>query len=70
MTSHNKLLLADNELNVQHQTRQPILPIDLCDAEAVQKAVNEANPDLVMHLEAEAMWTIPFLDLVPLFKSI
>ena len=42
------------ELGVEHQKRHQLQPIDLCDAEAVQKAVKEANPDLVMHLAAES----------------
>ena len=42
------------DLGDQHQNRHRLLPIDLCDAKAVQTAVNEANPDLVMHLAAES----------------
>ena len=42
------------DLGAQHQDRHRLLPIDLCDATAVQTAVNEANPDLVMHLAAES----------------
>ncbi len=43
-----------NELGDKYQDRHQLLPIDLCDAEAVQQAVKEANPDLVMHLAAES----------------
>ena len=43
-----------NELGVEHQDRHQLLPIDLCDAEAVQQAVKVADPDLVMHLAAES----------------
>ena len=42
------------ELGVEHQQRHELQPIDLCNAEAVQKAVKQANPDLVMHLAAES----------------
>jgi nucleoside-diphosphate-sugar epimerase len=41
-------------LGVEHQERHQVLPIDLCDAEAVQQAVKVADPDLVMHLAAES----------------
>ena len=43
-----------NELGVEHQDRHQLLPIDLCDSEAVQQAVEDADPDLVMHLAAES----------------
>ena len=42
------------ELGVEHQKRHQLQPIDLCDADAVEKAVQQANPDLVMHLAAES----------------
>ena len=42
------------ELGVEHKQRHQLQPIDLCNAEAVQKAVKQANPDLVMHLAAES----------------
>ena len=43
-----------NELGVEHQDRHQLLRIDLCDSEAVQQAVENADPDLVMHLAAES----------------
>ena len=39
-----------NELGVEHEDRHQLLPIDLCDAEAVQQAVKVADPDLVTAL--------------------
>ena len=42
------------ELGVEHQQRHQLQAIDLCDADAVEKAVQQANPDLVMHLAAES----------------
>ena len=41
-------------LGAGHADRHQLLKIDLRDADAVESAVQRANPDLVMHLAAES----------------
>ena len=51
LTSINEVI---QELGVEHQNRHHLQAINLCDAKAVQQAVKDADPDLVMHLAAES----------------
>ena len=47
----------EHELNVlgaEAENRHQLLRVDLCNAEATQLAVQQADPDLVMHLAAES----------------
>lgn len=53
----DKLTYAGNLeslVDVEDSSRYSFNQIDICDAEAVEKAVNDFQPDLIMHLAAES----------------
>ena len=53
--------LASIEALSEAKGRHQLLQLDLTDAEATAAAVQQADPDLVMHWRLRAMWIAPLM---------